>query len=54
MGIILPRGYVLNEFRGTAIGGSMKPAIAVNPQCLAGIVLEFGGLLDGFEERVEA
>lgn len=51
---LLAGWLALGQFNGTGYGAAMEPAIAVDAKGLAGILLEFGGAVDGFEQREKA
>jgi hypothetical protein len=54
-GLDLLAGWLaLGQFKGTGYGAAMEPAIAVDAEGFPGILLEFGGAVDGFEQREKA
>ena len=44
----------LGQLHGTSYGATVEPAIGVDAEGFAGILLEFGGTMDGFEQRKKA
>ena len=51
---LLAGWLALGQFKGTGYGATMEPAIAVDAEGFPGILLEFGGAVDGFEQREKA
>jgi hypothetical protein len=44
----------LSQLHGTSYGATVEPAIGVDAKGFAGILLEFGGTMYGFEQRKKA